>query len=55
MVIKQIQRPQLNSATEMDALQMNAVAFDKKHTVLTPEILEKLRSLKQSAPTPSLP
>lgn len=38
----QIKRPQLNSATALTALEMNNILFDKKHTVLTPQLLEQI-------------
>lgn len=37
--MKQIPRPQLKSATVLTPLEMNAITFDKKHTVLTPGVL----------------
>lgn len=34
--------PQIEGVTQLTLLQMNGVTFDKKHTLLTPELLESL-------------
>ena len=44
--IKTIPKPELKSAKPLSPLEMNAIHFDKKHTVLTPELLEKIQSQK---------
>ncbi|MBD5345218.1 MAG: hypothetical protein HDR90_09610 [Bacteroides sp.] len=40
--IKIIPRPQLQSATRLSALQLNGFRCEKKHTLFTPEQLEKI-------------
>lgn len=35
-------KPDISSATEMSALDLNNIKLDAKHTVLTPEYLENL-------------
>lgn len=42
MVMKKIVRPQLASAVKLTPREMNDQHFSVKHTVLTPELLEKM-------------
>lgn len=42
--MKKIIRPQLKSAVRLSAREMNQLRFSLKHTVLTPQQLEKLAS-----------
>lgn len=37
------QIPDIAGIEKMSALDMNSVRFDKRHTVLTPQVLESLR------------
>lgn len=39
--IKSIPRPNLESGKRLTPLQLNAMRWDNKHTVLTPEVLEE--------------
>lgn len=39
----------MNSAKELSAMDLNNIKLDAKHTVLTPQYLEKLISESQSA------
>lgn len=41
--MKTINRPTLNSATELTASDLNAIHFSVKKTKLTPQLLEKAR------------
>lgn len=36
--------PDIKGVTEMTPLELNEVSFDKKHTVLTPEVLQGFNS-----------
>lgn len=38
----EIKIPQIEGVTKMKPLEMNEVRFNKKHTVLTPELLKQL-------------
>lgn len=40
---KNIPQPSLESAVELKPLQLNNIRIGKKHTVLTPEQLEKIK------------
>lgn len=42
--IKRIPKPDLVSARKLTPLQLNALRFDKRHTILTPE---RIAALKQ--------
>ena len=46
---KKIARPTLPDARPLSALEMNALKFTDKHTVLTPEYLEKMREATTAA------
>lgn len=49
-MIKQIPRPEgLKSATEMSATELNSIHFSPKKTVLTPELLKKVRKTRPQA------
>lgn len=39
---RHIPRPKLNSATHLTPMQLNAMACETKHTLLTPELLERM-------------
>ena len=39
--IKMIEHPELESGYRLKPLEMNAVRLGRKHTLLTPEVLEK--------------
>ncbi len=39
---KIIKKPELKSAVKLSGLELNGFRFDIKHTVLTPELLEKM-------------
>lgn len=41
---KKIKTPELKSARKLNGLELNGFRFDVKHTVLTPELLEKMTS-----------
>lgn len=43
---KHIERPSLKSARPLTALQLNELRLKVKHSVLTPELLEKMASAK---------
>lgn len=45
--IRQIPRPELEKAGKLTPLELNAIKLDDKHTVLTPELLERLAKTKQ--------
>lgn len=38
---KQIKQPEIPGAVKMTPLELNKFRLDRKHTVLTPEVLEK--------------
>ncbi len=40
--VKQIPRPEFTSAEKLSPLQLNSFRCEKKHTLLTPEQLEKI-------------
>lgn len=44
---KTITMPELDGAKQMGAAELNNVHFSTKHTVLTPELLEKIYSSPQ--------
>ena len=46
-MMKLIHRPTLESAHELSALELNNYHFSDKHTVLTPELLEKMAASAQ--------
>lgn len=48
--LPQISLPDIPGIEQMTALQMNGVHFDKRHTVLTPEILESLGTNPSASP-----
>lgn len=39
-----ISKPELNNATKLSPLQLNEIKVEDKHTVLTPQVLEKMAS-----------
>lgn len=45
--MKRIHRPTLESARMLSALELNNYRFSGKHTVLTPELLEKMAASAQ--------
>lgn len=45
--MKRIHRPTLESARVLSALELNNYRFSGKHTVLTPELLEKMAASSQ--------
>lgn len=45
--MKRIHRPTLESARVLSALELNNYRFSGKHTVLTPELLEKMAASAQ--------
>lgn len=45
--MKRIHRPTLETARELSALELNNYRFSGKHTVLTPELLEKMAASAQ--------
>lgn len=45
--MKRIHRPTLESARVLSALELNNYRFSGKHTVLTPELLEKMAASVQ--------
>ncbi|MBD5356782.1 MAG: hypothetical protein HDR88_07240 [Bacteroides sp.] len=47
--IKQIPRPELKSARRLSPLQLNTMRCDKRHSVLTPEQVEKLSAAVDQA------
>lgn len=46
-MIKPIHRPALDHARVLSALELNNYRFSDKHTVLTPELLEKMAASAQ--------
>lgn len=44
--VKRIPKPNLTNAVKLTALQLNALTLGKRHTVLTPERIEALKSQK---------
>lgn len=42
----QIAPPKLKSAHKLSALELNSLKFTEAHTILTPELLEKMRDNK---------
>lgn len=46
-MIKPIHRPSLDHARVLSALELNNYRFSDKHTVLTPELLEKMAAAAQ--------
>lgn len=36
--------PRMEGVNKMTPLEMNSVRFEKKHTVLTPEVLESIKA-----------
>ncbi|MDE5805861.1 MAG: hypothetical protein K2H58_06330 [Paramuribaculum sp.] len=40
--IKQISRPQLSSARRLSPLELNRIAYEERHSVLTPAQLEAM-------------
>lgn len=50
---KQLVMPQLDDAKELRPAELNNIRFSTKHTVLTPELLEKMSAqTTKDAPTP---
>ncbi|MBD5254556.1 MAG: hypothetical protein HDS53_00545 [Barnesiella sp.] len=47
--IKQIPRPQLNGARRLSALQLNRIAYEERHSVLTPDQLQSLAASAEAA------
>lgn len=47
--MKNVEIPDDAAVTVMTPLQMNGVHFDKKHTVLTPELLKNVEKKKNAA------
>lgn len=45
--MKRIHRPTLETARVLSALELNNYRFSGKHTVLTPELLEKMAASAQ--------
>lgn len=45
--MKRIHRPTLETARVLSALELNNYHFSGKHTVLTPEVLEKMAASSQ--------
>ncbi len=41
--------PTLPGITKMTALDLNAIRIEKRHTILTPELLEKIRPQTNAA------
>lgn len=39
----QIRRPELKDARTLGPMELNAIKFADRHTLLTPELLEKMR------------
>ena len=40
--MKNPELPHIKGITKMTPLAMNAIHFDKKHTIITPELLDKM-------------
>lgn len=53
--MNQPQIPDISGITKMSPLEMNNVRFDKKHTVLTPELLASIISKQQGASAAKAP
>lgn len=47
--IKEIARPQFESARKLTAAELNNFVCEARHTVLTPELLEKMRNKNNAA------
>ena len=43
--------PEIKGIAKLSLQDMNSVHFDKKHTVLTPELLAEMQKEQQSQPT----
>lgn len=46
--VKQIEMPEFTSATKLTPLQMNKLKCSPKHTVLTPELLDRMAAQEQN-------
>lgn len=53
--MKQIPHPQLDKATRLTAADLNKMKFDPRHTLLTPELLEKATKPAAQPAAPSKP
>lgn len=47
--VKQIRHPEFTDAVRLTPLQLNALRYQEKHTVLTPEILASLSHQSDTA------
>lgn len=52
--IKQIHRPEFTNAVRLTPLQLNALRYEEKHTLLTPELMASLYNAATSV-SPSQP
>lgn len=46
--MKTLEIPEMPGLEKMTPLMMNTIHFDKKHTILTPEVLESLGKKQQA-------
>lgn len=45
--VKQIRHPEFTNATRLTPLQLNALRYEEKHTLLTPELMASLSATTQ--------